>query len=143
MGFMDAFTTDAPVTIKHAEYYELVKEAAKAELIMNAVNCNVPHSYIRQTMTGVAEEPPGFSMTTILNINHGTEENPNIKEELYSAEMDWSVANMEIARREAYGEPEIYDDGQPDPAEVPSQIDVIEAQVTYTAMITDTLLTEV
>ena len=76
-------------------------------------------------------------------VNHGTEENPNIKEELYSAEMDWSVANMEIARREAYGEPEIYDDGQPDPAEVPSQIDVIEAQVTYTAMITDTLLTEV
>lgn len=74
MGFMDAFTTDAPVTIKHAEYYELVKEAAKAELIMNAVNCNVPHSYIRQTMTGVTEEPPGFSMTTILNINHGTEE---------------------------------------------------------------------
>lgn len=74
MGFMDAFTTDAPVTIKHAEYYELVKEAAKAELIMNAVNCNVPHSYIRQTMTGVAEEPPGFSMTTILNINHGIEE---------------------------------------------------------------------
>lgn len=56
MGFMDAFTTDAPVTIKHAEYYELVKEAAKAELIMNAVNCNVPHKYIRETMTG-KEEP--------------------------------------------------------------------------------------
>lgn len=56
MGFMDAFTTDAPVTIKHAEYYALMKEAAKAELIMNAVNCNVPHKYIRETMTG-KEEP--------------------------------------------------------------------------------------
>lgn len=65
------------------------------------------------------------------------------KECFAEAERPYSEANMEIARREAYGEPEIYDDGQPDPAEVPSQLDVIEAQVTYTAMITDTLLTEV
>lgn len=58
-------------------------------------------------------------------------------------EIPWSEANEAIARREAYGEPEIYDDGQPDPAEVPSQLDVIEAQVAYTALMTDTLLTEV
>ena len=76
------------------------------------------------------------------HVNYGTEENPNIKEELYSAEMDWSEANMEIARREAYGEPDIFDDGQPDPADTPTQLDMIEAQVTYTALMTDTLLTE-
>ena len=29
---------------------------------------------------------------------------------------------------------------KPDPAEIPSQLDRIEAQITYTAMITDTLL---
>lgn len=38
------------------------------------------------------------------------------------------------------GEYTIEDDGQPDPADTPSQLDVIEAQVTYTAMMTDTLL---
>ena len=55
--------------------------------------------------------------------------------------MPYSEANEEIAKLEAYlGEYEIYDDGQPAPAEVPSQLDVIEAQVAYTALMTDTLL---
>lgn len=56
-------------------------------------------------------------------------------------EIGWSKNSEEIAKREAYnGEYEIYDDGQPDPAPTPSQLDIIEAQVTYTAMMTDTLL---
>ena len=33
-----------------------------------------------------------------------------------------------------------YDDGEPDPNAMPTQMDAIEAQVAYTAMITDTLL---
>lgn len=77
-------------------------------------------------------------------VNHGTEENPDIKEILTPVEIPWSEANEAIAKKEAHnGEYEIVDDGQPDPADTPSQLDVIEAQVTYTAMITDTLLTEV
>lgn len=56
-------------------------------------------------------------------------------------EMSWSEANEAIAKKEAHnGEYTIEDDNQPDPAEVPSQLDVIEAQVTYTALMTDTLL---
>ncbi len=51
----------------------------------------------------------------------------------------YSEANKEIAAAEAYnGEYEIIDDGEPDP--VPTQLDRIEAQTTYTAMMTDTLL---
>ena len=73
-------------------------------------------------------------------VNHGTGENPNIEEILTPVEMGWNEANEEIARREAYGEPIIYDDGQPDPKEVPTQMDRIEAQITYTALMTDTLL---
>ena len=42
MGFMDNFTSDSPVTVKQPDYYEMVKEAAKAELITNAVNAGVP-----------------------------------------------------------------------------------------------------
>ena len=74
-------------------------------------------------------------------VNHGTEEEPNIVEILSPVAMGYNEANEEIAKREAYnGEYEIVDDGQPEPAETPSQLDVIEAQVTYTAMMTDTLL---
>lgn len=51
----------------------------------------------------------------------------------------YSAANEEIAKAEAYnGEYEIIDDGEPEPA--PTQLDRIEAQTTYTAMMTDTLL---
>ena len=47
MGFMDAFTTDAPVTIKHADYYELVKEAAKAELSKGRTIVDIVGDYER------------------------------------------------------------------------------------------------
>lgn len=51
----------------------------------------------------------------------------------------YSEANEEIAKAEAYnGECTIEDDGEPELA--PTQLDRIEAQTTYTAMMTDTLL---
>lgn len=55
--------------------------------------------------------------------------------------MGWNEANEEVAKAEAYnGEYTIEDDGQPDPTAEPTQLDRVEAQATYTAMITDTLL---
>ena len=73
-------------------------------------------------------------------INHGTEEEPNIEQIVLDKSMGWSEANEEIAKREAYnGEYEIYDDGKEE-ITVPTQLDRIESQVTYTAMMTDTLL---
>ena len=56
-------------------------------------------------------------------------------------EMGWNEANEELAKREAYnGEYIIEDDGKPDPSEIPTQLDEIQAQVTYTAIMTDTLI---
>ena len=56
-------------------------------------------------------------------------------------EMGWNETNEEIAKKEAYnGEYTIEDDGRPEPVNAPSQLDVIEAQGAYTAMMTDTLL---
>lgn len=52
MGFMDNFTSDSPVIVKQPEYYAMVKEAAKAELITNAVNAEVPGYYIQAMITG-------------------------------------------------------------------------------------------
>lgn len=62
-------------------------------------------------------------------------------ETIMEKSLDYAEANVEIARQEAYNsEYTIEDDGQPDPADAPSQLDAIEAQVTYTAIMTDTLL---
>lgn len=58
--------------------------------------------------------------------------------------MIWNEINEETAKCEAYNnEYEIYDDGQPDPANIPTKEDRFEAQLTYTAMMTGTLLEEV
>lgn len=72
-------------------------------------------------------------------INRGTEEQPNIEQVFSGVSLGWSEANEEIAKAEAYnGEYTIEDDGKPEPA--PTQLDRIEAQATYTAMMTDTLM---
>lgn len=74
-------------------------------------------------------------------VNHGTEENPDIEQIFLDKSMGWNETNEEIAKREAYnGKYEIIDDGKPEPVAELTQLDVIEAQVTYTAMMTDTLL---
>ena len=72
-------------------------------------------------------------------VNHGTKKEPEIEKFLSPVIMGWSEENEAIAKRESYnGEYTIEDDGMPEPA--PSKMDVIEAQVTYTAMMTNTLL---
>lgn len=74
-----------------------------------------------------------------IRVNHGTEESPDWVDNISQKTMGYSKANEEIAKKEAYnGEYTIEDDGEPEPT--PSQLDIIEAQVTYTAMMTDTLL---
>ena len=75
MGFMDNFTSDSPVTVKQPDYYGMVKEAAKAELITNAVNAEVPGYYIQAMITGkkpdflntldAEEEKTGFTNSAI------------------------------------------------------------------------------
>lgn len=74
-------------------------------------------------------------------INNGTEEQPNIELIFSNKTMSWNESNEEIAKAEAYnGEYTIEDDGI---EEIPTQADKFEAQLTYTAMMTGTLLEEV
>ena len=73
--------------------------------------------------------------------NHGTEENPKVEQFLIPKDFSYSDEALEAAKIEAYnGEYEIYEDGLPESIATPSQLDIIEAQVAYTAMMTDTLL---
>lgn len=54
-------------------------------------------------------------------VNHGTEEQPNMEQIFHDVCMTYSKANEEIAKREAYnGEYEIYDDGQPETDATPT-----------------------
>lgn len=57
MGLMDNFTSDSPVTVKQPDYYAMIKEAAKAELITNAVYAGVPWPYIRAMIDGKPVTP--------------------------------------------------------------------------------------
>ena len=75
-------------------------------------------------------------------VNRGTEENPVVEQEFHDVVITCTAdnleSNVEIAKAEAYkGEYTIEDDGMPEEI---TQADRIEAQVTYTAMMTDTLL---
>ncbi|MBQ3045149.1 MAG: hypothetical protein IJD49_04275 [Clostridia bacterium] len=55
MGFIDAIGPEERLNIKYSDFYALVKQATEAELMMNAINCDVPHKYIRETMSGIKE----------------------------------------------------------------------------------------
>lgn len=57
MGVMDAFEKEDRTQVKVSQLYLMLREAAKCELLMNAVNCNVPHKYIREMATGQYEKP--------------------------------------------------------------------------------------
>lgn len=77
-------------------------------------------------------------------VNCGTEEEPKLENILtdvsISCTTDKLESNLAIAQLEAYnGEYTVEDDGVKE-VESPSQLDRIEAQITYTAMMTDTLL---
>lgn len=59
-------------------------------------------------------------------VNHGTEENPNIEQIILEKSIGWNEANEEIAKKEAYnGEYTIEDDGQPEPEIQPTEAERI------------------
>lgn len=56
-------------------------------------------------------------------VNHGTEEEPNIEQIILDKRMPWSETNEAIVKQEAYnGEYTVEDNGEPDP-EVPTNDD--------------------
>lgn len=58
MSLADVFGREDRIEVKFSEFFALVKQAAQYETLMNAVNCDVPHRFIRETMTGKKEEVP-------------------------------------------------------------------------------------
>ena len=63
-------------------------------------------------------------------VNHGTEEQPDIQQIFSDVSMGWSESNEEIAKREAYnGEYTIEDDGQPESE--PTEQEQLRADVDF------------
>lgn len=52
MGLADVFSAEDRVQVKYSDFFEIIREAAAAELLINAVKTNVPHEYILNMVTG-------------------------------------------------------------------------------------------
>ena len=82
MEIIDAFKPEDRTEITFSNFYNLIKQAAQYEIVMNAVSCNVPHRYIREAMTGKKEEhkeeKPVMGVT---NVNFDSEEFKRIMDE--------------------------------------------------------------
>ena len=61
MGILDTFAPEDKVPVKFSDFYELMRESTKAEIMMNAINCDVPHRFIREMMTGESEREAQIS----------------------------------------------------------------------------------
>lgn len=55
MGIMDAFSPEDRVSVKFSDFYALMRDSTKVEFMENAINCNIPHCYIREMLTGEFE----------------------------------------------------------------------------------------
>lgn len=62
MGLADAFSKEDRVPVMFSTFYALMKEATKAEMLMNAVRCKVPHEYIYEMATGQPAIPEAHTM---------------------------------------------------------------------------------
>lgn len=82
MGIVDAFKPEDRTEITYSNFYSLIKQATQYENVMNAVNCNVPHRYIRETMTGKKEEHKEEKpVMGVVNVNFDSEEFKRIIDE--------------------------------------------------------------
>ena len=52
MGIIDAFKEEDRVTVTVSQLYKMLREAAKTELLMNAVRCDVPNRHIAAMADG-------------------------------------------------------------------------------------------
>ncbi|MCH5340079.1 MAG: hypothetical protein J1E01_01300 [Acetatifactor sp.] len=74
MGIVDAFSKEDRVEVKFSDFYNLIKESIKAELLTNGINCETPHAYMREMMTGKREEDAHSNSVRTIHIVAETEQ---------------------------------------------------------------------
>lgn len=65
----DLFKAETEIEIKAGELFGIMREAVKAEFLMNAANCEVPYSYAREMATGQKEENDRPDVLTVFTPN--------------------------------------------------------------------------
>lgn len=63
MALTDLFTPETKTELNFTQFHGLTKEAAKYDLLMNGIKCDVPHVFLREVMTGKKED--GIQVTGI------------------------------------------------------------------------------
>lgn len=74
MGLMDAFTSEERVTLTYSQFYQLVKEATKAEMLFNGVKCKVSRDAMYAMVEGKESEEllEGKPMLIIGSVTDGS-----------------------------------------------------------------------
>ena len=98
MSLVDVLGKEDRTEVKFSEFFALVKQAAQYETLMNAVNCDVPHRFIRETMTGKKEEVPEKKETVlgVVKVDFDAEEFRKILQEA-TAEIEAKFGQEEEA----------------------------------------------
>ena len=66
-SIVDLFKAETEIEIKAGELFGIMREAVKAEFLMNAANCEVPYSYAREMATGQKEQAAGEDDPTVMS----------------------------------------------------------------------------
>lgn len=56
MGLIDSFSAEDRVEVKFTDFTIFMKATAQNQLLVNAINTDVPHKYIRRMLTGKKED---------------------------------------------------------------------------------------
>lgn len=105
MSLVDAFTKEDRTEVKFSQFFALVKQAAQYETLMNAVNCDVPHRFIRETMTGKKEEVPEIpekkeAVLGVVKVDFNAEEFRKILQEATEQEQEATEQEQEATEQE-------------------------------------------
>ena len=102
MSLVDAFTKEDRTEVKFSQFFALVKQAAQYETLMNAVNCDVPHRFIRETMTGKKEEVPEKkeAVLGVVKVDFDAEEFRKILQEATEQEQEATEQEQENTEKE-------------------------------------------
>ena len=102
MSLVDAFGKEDRTEVKFSEFFALVKQAAQYETLMNAVNCDVPHRFIRETMTGKKEEVPKKkeNVLGVVKVDFDAEEFGKILQEATEQEQEATEQEQENTEKE-------------------------------------------
>lgn len=117
MSLVDVFGKEDRTEVKFSQFFALVKQAAQYETLMNAVNCDVPHRFIRETMTGKKEEVPEIpekkeAVLGVVKVDFDAEEFRKILQEATAEiEAKFGPAEGEAAPGSYMVQPEDREDG--------------------------------